>query len=244
MPLGDCSPIARSSLGLCLNSAGCALGVEEVPKTLAAEIDAIHCGSFSLGVESFGSALEMLCHREADGRVISVDPNIRAFLIDDRFVYEERLGRFHSAADVMKVSDEDLAWMHPGMEAATFAQTRLDQGAALVVVTLGAEGALAFSERSEVLVKAETVSLVDTVGAGDTFQAALLAGLSERGRLNKKMIRNIDQMDLERLVKFAIGAAGLIVPGKGVIRLFGRKSALCEQRWCELPPTEVNECLL
>ena len=138
MPLGDCSPIARSSLGLCLNSAGCALGVEEVPKTLAAEIDAIHLGSFSLGVEPFGSALEMLCHREADGRVISVDPNIRAFLIDDRSVYEECLGWFLSATDVIKVSDEDLAWMHPGMEAATFAQTRLDQGAALVVVTLGA----------------------------------------------------------------------------------------------------------
>ena len=90
-------------------TAGCALSREQIPDALPAEIEAIHFGSFSLGIEPFGTALEGMCQRESGKRFISLAPNIRPFLISDRKQYEARMERFLGAADLVKASEEDLA---------------------------------------------------------------------------------------------------------------------------------------
>ena len=196
-------------------TAGCALSMEEIPDALPPEVEAIHFGSFSLGVEPFGAALESLCQRESGKRFISLDPNIRPFLVSDRKKYEARLERFLGAADLIKASEEDLAWLDPEQSIGDFAQGWLNRGAGLVVITRGEQGASAFCWQGQVNVAGETVDVVDTVGAGDTFQASLLSGLGNRGLLDRDAIRNVELVDVESILTGASHAAAINCTRRG-----------------------------
>lgn len=190
-------------------TAGCEVSKNDIPALVPDRIRALHFGSFSLAVEPFGGALEELCCREAGERLISIDPNIRPFLVSDRSAYEQRLSRMLNLADVIKVSDEDLAWLRPGTDPIDYARERLNLGAALVVVTRGGAGAVAVCGGGEVEVAGESVEVVDTVGAGDTFQANLLVALFEAGLLEKAAIRDLDTETLERALRLAGRAAAM-----------------------------------
>jgi fructokinase len=105
----------------------------------------------------------------------------RPAVLADPAAYRARLGRVLGLADVVKVSEEDLAWLAPGVPARDAARALLDQGPATVLLTLGGDGAVALSARGESDVSAPPVDVVDTIGAGDAFSGGWLTWWSERG---------------------------------------------------------------
>jgi fructokinase len=141
----------------------------------------LHIGALGLAVEPAAAALEALA-RELHGRaVVMVDPNCRPAVIADAAAYRARLARVFSLADVAKVSEEDLAWLAPWLPARDAARALLGQGPAVVLLTLGGEGAVALTAHGETAIDAPRVDVVDTIGAGDAFSGGWLAWWSERG---------------------------------------------------------------
>jgi fructokinase len=116
---------------------------------------------------------------------------------------------------LLKVSDEDLGLLYPGHDPAALAQEWLADGVALVVVTRGSEGAWAWTARQHVAAAPVEVAVVDTVGAGDTFQAALLTALAERGLLSRAALAGIGEADLRAALAFAAQAAAVTCSRRG-----------------------------
>jgi fructokinase len=190
------------------------LAPEDIP-SLPDTITAIHLGSFPLAIEPCGSAFEELCRRECHRRVIHFDPNIRANLIKDRASHRRRVERIVAMSDLAKMSDEDLAWMAPGASAEAFAQDWLKRGAKLVVVTRGKDGAIAFTQRFRAEVPGLDVKVADTIGAGDTFTAGILAALHGASRLSKADIAALDQESVVAALNLAVRAAAVTVSRPG-----------------------------
>ena len=182
-----------------------------LPKTVLA----LHFGSFSLAEEPCGSALEALMQREQNDRVISLDPNIRPTLIRNRDGYLARIDRLVAMADIVRLSGEDLAWLEPGTRFEDLAARWLRRGAKVVILTRGAEGATAVSASAAVSVPGEKVKVVDTVGAGDTFTAAMLARLEKTGLLTKSGIARLSRDHLADVLGFAVKAASITVSRAG-----------------------------
>lgn len=190
------------------------LALEDLPP-LPDRISALHLGSFPLAIEPCGSAFEELCRRECHKRVIHFDPNIRANLIKDRTRHRQRVERIVAMSDLVKMSDEDLAWMAPGANAEAFARDWLGRGAKLVVVTRGKDGAVAFTDGFRVEIPGLAVKVADTIGAGDTFTAGLLASFHQAGRLDKAAIAALDQDSVLAALKLAVKAAAVTVSRPG-----------------------------
>ncbi len=149
---------------------------------LPAEVAFLHFGSISLLQDPAASSIEALVAASAGRRVVVLDPNVRASLIVDPAAYRARFERWLGAAGLLKLSDEDLAYLAPGLDAPRAAAAWLERGPRVVVVTEGARGATLFRIGEAPLhVAASKVRVVDTIGAGDTFTAGLSVGLLERG---------------------------------------------------------------
>ena len=196
------------------NSACRMLTKKDLPK-LAAKVQALHFGSISLIPEPGGSALEALMKREAKARVISLDPNIRASLIKDRRAHLTRLQRMIAMADIVKISDEDVAWMTGKSEFAKTAKKWLRAGAKIVVVTRGGEGVEAYTSGFAIHQLAVKVTVADTVGAGDTFTAGLLCALTKTKLLSKEKLAAITEAQLDAALAFAAKAAAVTVSRPG-----------------------------
>ena len=190
-------------------TAGCLLSREQLPLPLVSEVACVHVGSFSIAVEPFGSAIERLVEGAQGGCVVSVDPNIRPFLIRDRARYLARLERLLAVAHLVKLSREDLEWLHPGAAPESAAADYLARGARLFVVTQGADGAEAWSQGGHARVGAARVTVADTVGAGDTFQAAMLAWLSRERLLQPAALAGLDGNALGEMLGRASRAAAI-----------------------------------
>jgi fructokinase len=142
----------------------------------------LHTGSLATVIEPGAARVLRLCGEErARGRTVAADLNVRPAVQPDRDAYRAACLRLAGVVDVLKASDEDLAWLFPEQEPDAAARALLAAGPRLVVVTLGARGALAVTGDDEVRVAAPRVTVVDTVGAGDTFQAALLDAVAAHG---------------------------------------------------------------
>jgi len=144
---------------------------------------ALHTGSIAAFLAPGGEAVLELVHRARGRLTVSYDPNARPILMGDAGPARQRVERFVAAADVVKVSDEDLTWLTPGADPADVARDWLGLGPALVVVTRGGEGATGVCAAGRVDVDAPQIQVVDTVGAGDAFMAGLLDGLARAGLL-------------------------------------------------------------
>lgn len=190
-------------------TAGVGLSKDLLPDALPDEVQAVHVGSFSLTMEPIASALEALVAREAEERVISIDPNIRTMLMDDPERARERLKAFLARADVIKLSDEDLEWLLPGLSAEEFARQSLNNGASLVLLTKGGDGAWAWTGAHSLGVAAAEIEVADSIGAGDTFMAATLCWLSRSGLLDKQALPILSSDHLRQLLTFASKAAGI-----------------------------------
>jgi fructokinase len=190
------------------------LSVEQLP-LLDDTVSALHLGSISIVPEPSGGALEYLCEREHRKKVISFDPNIRPGLVKDRDAHLSRIGRFAAMADLIKMSEEDLAWIAPGSRADTIAEGWLERGAKAVVVTRGGDGAIAFSEAGTAEIAAIKQKVADTVGAGDTFTAGFLTYLHRNHLLSKSAIAQLSLEHLRGAITLAARAAAVTVSRPG-----------------------------
>ena len=190
------------------------LGVDQLPE-LDPGLQAIHLGSYATVVEPVATALETLVRRERGRRLIAYDPNVRLNVEPDLMRWREKVITLTSLAHLVKISDEDLRLLYGDADETALAASWLASGARLVVVTRGGEGASAWNERGRVDVPAPRITPVDTVGAGDTFQAAMLTHLAETDRLSPTALASMEKPALARLLDFAAGAAALTCSRRG-----------------------------
>ncbi len=198
------------------NSAGRMFSIEDVG-AVPASINALFFGGISLAVEPCARTYEALALREAEGHVIMIDPNVRPGFIEDAEVYRTRIRSMISHSDIVKLSDEDLAWFFPDLEgmAAQVADVKA-LGPSIVLITKGADGATAYlADGREISVASERVAVVDTVGAGDTFNAGILAKLHEMDLLDKVALKSISDSQIADAMAFAAKVAAVTVSRKG-----------------------------
>jgi len=176
---------------------------------LGDDVLALHVGTLALATDPPGSALRLLVEREAGRLLVVVDPNVRPAVLDDAAPYRARLDSCLEHADVVKLSATDAAWLWPGVSPQAAAGLLLERGAALAVVTLAADGALARSRRAQACAASPRVRVADAVGAGDTFGAALLRSLWQRNALSAEALADLDDRELEDALAFAVAAAAL-----------------------------------
>ncbi|AWY39261.1 carbohydrate kinase [Pseudomonas putida] len=191
---------------------GCAdrlLEPEHLPE-LGSEVRGLHIGSFSLVVQPIADTLLALVRRESGKRLISLDPNVRLNPQPDIELWRSRIGTLVEHADLIKVSDEDLGLLYPGEDPARVIDGWLQHRCQVVFLTRGGEGATVFSRAHGTWsVPAQSVQIADTVGAGDTFQAALIAWLSEQQMDSVEGVRQLGRGQIDDMVRFAVRAAAL-----------------------------------
>lgn len=175
----------------------------------------LHVGSYTALVDPVAGALKKLIAREKPHTLISFDPNIRPTVVADMSLWRRNTEALVPLTDLIKVSDEDLELIAPGEPVADIARKWLADGAGLVIVTRGGNGATAFAPGLEVDCPGIKVTVEDTVGAGDTFQAALLAGLKQLGATDRAALDGLDGDSLKRLVEFAVRAAAITCSRRG-----------------------------
>ena len=177
---------------------------------LGPEVRGVHVGSFSLVVQPVGDTLLALVKRESGQRLISLDPNVRLNPEPDIERWRQRISELIPYADVIKVSDEDLELLYPGQDAQQIARSWLNHRCQLVFLTRGSQGASVFSrEHGQRSVPASLVQVADTVGAGDTFQAAVIAWLTGHGLDSIEGVQGLSALQLDALLDFASRAAAL-----------------------------------
>ena len=183
----------------------------DLPAALGDDVACLHLGlgAISTQAEPAATTFEALLKRESKRRILVIDPNVRPGLIKDRDAARARLESWVSLCDIVKVSRADFDWLYPGRSAEDSAAAWRDLGPKLVVMTLGADGAMALLNSSRVAVPGRKIGVVDTVGAGDSFHAALLAGLSEQGLLTLDRLAKLDVGVLKILLDRAVAAAAI-----------------------------------
>ncbi|RUV44662.1 MULTISPECIES: carbohydrate kinase [unclassified Mesorhizobium] len=196
------------------NTAGRMLAIEDLPK-LGAEIEAMLFGAISLISEPAGSAYEEFMRREHNSRVMMLDPNIRPNFIPDKAKHLRRIREMMAMADIVKLSDEDLNWFDEAGSHEEVVRNWLDRGPSLIVVTHGSEGAVGYSREHKVTVVPRKVEVVDTVGAGDTFNAGILASLHEQGLLTKAAIGGLSEEAIRSALELGAKAAAVTVSRAG-----------------------------
>jgi len=198
------------------NSAGRMLAPADMP-ALPEDIPALYFGGISLACEPGAEAYAWLLAREGDSRTVMIDPNIRPGFIEDHERYRARLDRMIGMADIVKVSVEDLDWIiDTPANVHDKATTLLGKGPALVIVTRGGDGATGFLRGGDAVhVPAEQVDVVDTVGAGDTFNAGVLASLSDNGLLRKDRLAALGPEAMTEALSLGARVAAVTVSRAG-----------------------------
>ena len=198
------------------NTAGRMLRPEDMPDLLPG-VPALYFGGISLACEPCADAYAALLDRHGSNRAVMLDPNIRPDFITDHTRYRSRLNRMIAQADIVKVSDEDLNWIIPGPESPGEKIPLLPTtGPAIVIVTKGGAGATGYlADGAAVSVTVRTVEVVDTVGAGDTFNAGVLAQLERDGHLNKSALRSLSADNLRAALELGAQVAAITVSRAG-----------------------------
>jgi fructokinase len=197
------------------NTAGRMLTAADLP-AIPVAAKACFFGGISLAVEPCAEAYAAMADRASQGHVVMMDPNIRPSFINDEAVYRARMDRMLAATDIVKASDEDLHWILGDHGIPVLAEQMLAKGPALVLVTQGGDGVTAYFEGGSVHIDAQMVEVVDTVGAGDTFNAGVLAGLATAGALDKSMIRKgLTEETLREAMTLGVRAAAITVSRAG-----------------------------
>ncbi len=190
-------------------SADRSLSADDTPADLPASVSCLAFGSISLLLEPGATTISQFVLREAGRRVLSFDPNIRANLISDRPAYMQRFLSLAAHATIVKVSDDDLQWLYPDLPLEEAARSLVQAGTALVVVTCGASGSLAFSSNLHVGVPAPVTKVADTVGAGDSFHGGLLAWLHDHDLLSLAAVSQLDKRQAKAALTFAAQVAAV-----------------------------------
>ncbi|MGH3096310.1 MAG: carbohydrate kinase family protein [Streptosporangiales bacterium] len=174
---------------------------------LPAGCRAVHVGSLASAVEPTAGLLASAVASAGPQVVRSYDPNVRPSLGLDKAEYRALVERWVESTDLVRASQDDLAWLYPDTPPLQVAARWQSSGPRLVVVSCGADGAAAVLAGGEVHVPAQYVTVVDTVGAGDAFTAGLLVALDEAGALTRDGLAALSAPALEPCLTFAATAA-------------------------------------
>jgi fructokinase len=156
-------------------TAAAGLTAQAALAVLPHRVAALHVGTLGLVLEPLATAMEAVAQRLAGGTTVVVDLNCRPQAISDPAEYRERLGRVVGYSDLVKASEEDLAWLRPAQAPLEAARALLGQGPRAVLLTRGADGATVLTRDAETPVPAVPAKVVDTIGAGDAFGGGVVA---------------------------------------------------------------------
>lgn len=198
------------------NSAGRMFSADDIP-ALSENVAALFFGGISLSSEPAADAYATLAETVGHDRVIILDPNIRPNFIENEARYRARLEALLARADIVKASDEDLNWIIPGADGPEAKAAQLcARFGCLFVMTRGPKGASAWLPGGEVVsAPGQNVTVCDTVGAGDTFNAGFLAALEERGMLTHPRLATVTSAEVKRALAFGILVASITVSRVG-----------------------------
>lgn len=199
------------------NTAGRILHREDMPLALSHNVKALFFGGISLAVEPCADAYMAFLKNNKENRLVMADPNIRASLIPEESRYRERLGDLFAHCDIIKISDEDLEWIDPSNRGrAQKAVDIISQGSKILCLTLGSEGVEVYDKTGRLFAAlVPEVQVVDTVGAGDAFNAGLLVGLDRLGSVSRERLSSLPVAELEDAVIFATAFASETVTRAG-----------------------------
>ncbi len=197
------------------NTAGRLLSKDDLP-TLPPTVTTLFFGGISLVNDPAASTYAALQARESATRVTMIDPNIRpGFIAGKEAQYRARIDQMIARADIVKLSDEDLHWLQGPGDISTLARQVLEKGPKLVFITEGADGARAITATQNRFVAATRVTVADTVGAGDTFNAGALAALHDAGVLTKSGLTTLPDATLDAALTLGTRAAAITVSRAG-----------------------------
>lgn len=198
------------------NTADVSLTADELPDQFPDELAVLHFGSYSTAIAPTSTALLALAQREASTRVISYDPNIRAGVQPDMAIWCDTFSQLAGVADFVKASDEDIAALFGNDKSfESFAADTLAMGASAVAVTEGGKGATVYTADGRVAKSSPPkITVADTVGAGDTFQAASLHWLYTQGCVLNGTL-SLENADIQSWVDFATKAAAVTCTRSG-----------------------------
>jgi fructokinase len=169
----------------------------------------LHIGTLVTVIQPGAEVLYDWAIRVAEFAPIVFDPNIRPAVMGDRDRYQMAVEKWAAISSVIKVSDDDMAWLHPDQKYQDVAQRWINDGAALVVITRGADGLLGITADGSVEVPGVKIEVADTVGAGDTVGAIIVEAMIEKG------ILNLTDEVLKATLHRAAVAAGITCSRKG-----------------------------
>ena len=190
-----------------------------LPDPVANKPALLHIGTLVTAIEPAASVLFEWAKKVAKVSPIVFDPNIRPAVMSDRTEYVKQVERWVSISSSVKVSDDDIYWLYPGVELDQIANKWLSMGPELVVVTFGDKGLTGYRKDEKVEVDAKKVVVADTVGAGDTVGAILVEAIIEDG-LGKLTGMRLSVM-LDRAAKAAavtVSRTGALPPSKAEIK--------------------------
>lgn len=197
------------------NTADVMIEPADIPSNLDDEVRLLHFGSYSTAVEPVSGSLMSFAKRESANRIISYDPNLRPSIEPDVDRWREVFKVFAATANLIKASDEDIATLLGKNREDQFIDDCFALGAELVFITRGPDGASGFkADGSVVNVSGASVSVVDTVGAGDTFQATLLHWLAIHGHLAEGPSL-LGDVDITGAMELAVKAAAITCTRSG-----------------------------
>jgi fructokinase len=177
---------------------------------------ALLVGGISLQAEPCGKSWQWLVEQVAGGCVIYFDANIRPDFIKDKDKYLKRFERLTGIADIVKISEEDYSYLYGEQDFEKVTIEWLEKGIKLIVLTLGEKGAkVIFDGGKEISVGIEAVKVIDTIAAGDSFNAGLLFDLDKQNMLDQEKLASIDTSTLKKALTFANQVASFTVTQKG-----------------------------
>ena len=192
------------------------LSIEQLPP-LPEEAWAVHVGTLALAIDPPAAAYEALVDREAGRRQIILDPNVRPAIFGDAAAYSRRFERLAQLADLVKLSEDDAAWMYPGRSVEEVLELIAGLGPKVVAVTRGENGAVAAAGDAFVDVPGISIVVADTVGAGDSFGAAFVAALVDGDAFGPQATRRPDEPVLARAVVYAVTASAITCTRTGAV---------------------------
>ena len=177
---------------------------------------ALLVGGISLQAEPCGSSWQWLVEQVSGYLPIYFDANVRPDFIENKQNYIARFEGLTSKVDIIKITDEDYRYLYGAKDFNKVSKDWIDNGVKLVILTLGSEGSkVIYGNGIEVFAESQRVDVVDTIAAGDTFNAGFLLNLDKQDLLDRDSLNTLTEMQLEKALSFANKVASITVTRKG-----------------------------